>query len=796
MSSAILISNLRKSLYTRLYYSLVDSDYLIKAISDKEIQTMLDTVKNDVRMIRDVETSFSKEFPLENETVPSPYTKIWENMIKNIEIKYPYSPSDFTTEGVAKRKSMKEKQKKSRAAQFRHIKRRIIEDYPDRDEGILETELLLDYIKRVHGGNTEDIKSDIKAYKQGQDASQKKNQKKWDGQRKEKEESHSLINQKVQEKLADWKKQLASKKEEDYKNQPESAKLVEDWAQQIDIRGIGSYKTFLSLISLVGTLSSTDEKSILRLKKFLTENKDSISQEDSVSLSNILTELEKEYKEFTKIRSRKTEVSKNAIAAKSHGLDIGKNSKFNKGKTAKKTSLSLTYADNQKLLLRGIKMGLFDNFEVFDMRNNRWMNNPDLREITSYWVETAGYHKGLQAWENEENDIQTRYIKRVEGILPDYPAINTDKMKAALISVYNNIWIAEYEDDEISSAEDFSYFLRGIQSGLSGNVDNTTEDFNKLKNFKDGILPNLIRAVKKGILVTSKDDGTREYDIRIGPVFSKVMRKLGNSKERREVVNDFIAIISNKSLSNKYAGRDAAELRAIEQGIIDLVSPKLYDKTIASYIISTFMDIYGTSILKDIFKDKDTAVEVEYLKTQYNPEAKKPTKRRNYTDSIDEKKIPKPKPKPKSTPKVAPKQDLSDLDEAGPANVFSESLKETKKSLDNLLIVMREKDNIILKEDTGIILESLNKKQRKKVKAILNIADPTEYFGHDFLKLEDLIKVLKSLGVVKGDKKLNKKILKLEDENLKVVKLATRLRKDYEILYRNLREMVYPKSGE
>ena len=109
---------------------------------------------------------------------------------------------------------------------------------------------------------------------------------------------------------------------------------------------------------------------------------------------------------------------------------------------------------------------------------------------------------------------------------------------------------------------------------------------------------------------------------------------------------------------------------------------------------------------------------------------------------------------------------------------------------------MREKDNIILKEDVGTILESLNKKQRKKVKAILNIADPTEYFGHDFLKLEDLIKVLKSLGVVKGDKKLNKKILNLEDENLKVVKLATRLRKDYENLYRDLREMVYPKSGE
>ena len=89
-----------------------------------------------------------------------------------------------------------------------------------------------------------------------------------------------------------------------------------------------------------------------------------------------------------------------------------------------------------------------------------------------------------------------------------------------------------------------------------------------------------------------------------------------------------------------------------------------------------------------------------------------------------------------------------------------------------------------------------NKKQKKKVKAILNIADPTEYFGHDFLKLSELIRLLKTLGVVKGDKKLNKKIIRYDEENVKVVKLAARLRKDYERLYNDLREMVYPKSGE
>tara|TARA_R100000458_G_C8273279_1_gene248131 strand:- start:164 stop:2863 length:2700 start_codon:yes stop_codon:yes gene_type:complete len=121
--------------------------------------------------------------------------------------------------------------------------------------------------------------------------------------------------------------------------------------------------------------------------------------------------------------------------------------------------------------------------------------------------------------------------------------------------------------------------------------------------------------------------------------------------------------------------------------------------------------------------------------------------------------------------------------------------RKVRKSLEELLDSIGETDDVIYKEDTGLILESLNKTQKKKLKTILNVADPTEYFGHDFLKLADVIKVLKSLGVVKGDKQLGKKVIKLEDKNLKVVKLATKLRKDYERLYDELRKLIFPKAG-
>jgi hypothetical protein len=118
-----------------------------------------------------------------------------------------------------------------------------------------------------------------------------------------------------------------------------------------------------------------------------------------------------------------------------------------------------------------------------------------------------------------------------------------------------------------------------------------------------------------------------------------------------------------------------------------------------------------------------------------------------------------------------------------------ENLKDESEDVDNMYI------GKLLKADVGPILESLDKKKKKKLKALLSHADPTDYFGQDFLKLGELVDMLKQLGIVKGDAKLKKKIIRYEDENIKVVKLASKLRKDYEGLYRDLRQLVYPKSG-
>ena len=94
------------------------------------------------------------------------------------------------------------------------------------------------------------------------------------------------------------------------------------------------------------------------------------------------------------------------------------------------------------------------------------------------------------------------------------------------------------------------------------------------------------------------------------------------------------------------------------------------------------------------------------------------------------------------------------------------------------------------------ILDTLDKKQAKRLKKILQSTQPTEFFGQDFTKLGELIRALKDVELVKSDKKLTKKMKSMDERNVDIVASATELRKDYELLYRQLRDLVYPKKEE
>jgi Txe/YoeB family toxin of Txe-Axe toxin-antitoxin module len=99
------------------------------------------------------------------------------------------------------------------------------------------------------------------------------------------------------------------------------------------------------------------------------------------------------------------------------------------------------------------------------------------------------------------------------------------------------------------------------------------------------------------------------------------------------------------------------------------------------------------------------------------------------------------------------------------------------------------------KKDDSPLLQKLNKKQKKKIKKLLQSAQPSEYLGQEYTKAGALLTELKSLGLMKskGEKKL---LTKLEDNNVDIIAASAELRKDYENMYRRIRGLIYPKRRE
>ena len=91
-------------------------------------------------------------------------------------------------------------------------------------------------------------------------------------------------------------------------------------------------------------------------------------------------------------------------------------------------------------------------------------------------------------------------------------------------------------------------------------------------------------------------------------------------------------------------------------------------------------------------------------------------------------------------------------------------------------------------------LEKLETKQKKKLKKLLQKTQPSELMGQEMTKLEEVIKEIELLEVVKSDKILTKKVESFREKNLDILASAAELRKDYDNLYRQMREMVYPKK--
>lgn len=101
---------------------------------------------------------------------------------------------------------------------------------------------------------------------------------------------------------------------------------------------------------------------------------------------------------------------------------------------------------------------------------------------------------------------------------------------------------------------------------------------------------------------------------------------------------------------------------------------------------------------------------------------------------------------------------------------------------------------ILKAKTTESILNSLDAKQTKRLKKTLQAAEPTEFFGQDFTKLGELLDMVTDLDFTKSNKKIMKKVKNMDERNLDIVATATKLRKEYELLYRQIRDLVYPNT--
>ena len=91
-------------------------------------------------------------------------------------------------------------------------------------------------------------------------------------------------------------------------------------------------------------------------------------------------------------------------------------------------------------------------------------------------------------------------------------------------------------------------------------------------------------------------------------------------------------------------------------------------------------------------------------------------------------------------------------------------------------------------------LEKLEPKQKKKIKKLLQVTQPTKNMGDEMTKLEEVIKEMENLDMVKSDKALTKKVKSFREKNLDILASAAELRKDYQTLYDQIRSIAYPKG--
>jgi len=827
MNSTVLIQAYSNSLIRRIIPLVIKGTNLLKAvdISNKEYRNISDEVRYKINHQKRLLHNRTKSF------LPNKYKEVIDNKMSK------WKKDNWKSAGSGENPSeYYNKEKAEREKLINEAIKQWIKDEPIPKKEKKSIDILLEVLRKKYPNETD--KYLLKVYNDYKiSASPMKLIS--PEKRKERDEAEKVKRQKhLKQREKDWKEQLST--------MPKTENLFTQWAHSTN-----SAKLF-ELLNLVGNLNDRNKKdSIKRLERFINEK--IVEEDDKKALTTILETMKEEFAEEERKRISTAGRTATYLEARAIGATLGSKPNNKKGKV-KGTKISKTGLhtirwgnftnDNSKITRKGVEFLKED--APMDLSQERWLNDPLLSDYAEYRIQEIEPEMTIPNFRNSENkDEIISQVKRKQPKLPE-----PSNTLVTMMGIWNEV------GDNI---EDFPYFLQGWKNAvITGFVEIATDEIMVLFDFSNKVLPKLVNAINKGVIL-NPNTGEVSFD-NIIRNYKRAINQIPRGLRSSIITTVFNIAQGNKVSSDKKGKTKQQLQKAEDVIINQLQEevPNT-NKTYAHFILENHLKINrrkrGGSILVDLLKTiEEEEGKIEYLKQPKSVSTEKPVSRRGpqrkpvasdkfgSTSQIagskfqelrerlepadadidepykgeyefpqrgtdkevdmkvgsrpDGTRVPKHSKLSETEWRKKLSEDGKSQEEIDSIIGYNEKGERVKKSLETLLDMINESDDIIFKEDVGLILESLNAKQKKKLKTILNVADPTEYFGHDFLKLEELIKVLKTLGVVKGDKKLNKKILRYEDKNLKVVKLATRLRKDYENLYRGLRELIYPKTGD
>ena len=157
MSSAVLIHELRKGLYERLYYSLVDSDLLLKKLNKNQVTRMMETVKRQegtIYRFKNASNKIAFKRKLDINLIPRKFRDTYDTEAEKLYEKYGKSELSFMVDDKQREKI--NKLVRAREEEFTKLNtdtaNSIVEYYSVNPE----EKLILEYIEENHPNETKD----------------------------------------------------------------------------------------------------------------------------------------------------------------------------------------------------------------------------------------------------------------------------------------------------------------------------------------------------------------------------------------------------------------------------------------------------------------------------------------------------------------------------------------------------------------------------------------------------------------------------------------------------------------